>query len=191
MDTDVFKRFEEYCCPVCEPGGIARGFITWFRIRPESAQALHNLGAGEKAKYEQAIRAEIAKHGFQMVWDASEKRYPLNTFDPGNVYGKRKPDEPPVYRDVCVGLFFGLTPDCTDKDVDNMTKLFLDALKGPDGLFHDDKAVVHLDVLKRVLMPSADIKDNYLVGVRISLVRSTVKRIVDFTWHGAVPPIAI
>jgi len=188
---DIFKRFEEYCCPVCEPDGVARGFSTWFRVRPESAQALHNLGAGEKAKYEQAIRAEIATHGFQMTWDASGKRYPLNTFDPGNVYGKRKPGELPVQRDVCVSLFFGLTPNCADKDVDNMTKLFLDALKGSDGLIHDDKAVVHLDVLKRVLVPCTVTENNYLVGVRISLVRATVKRDVNFTWKGAVSPILI
>ncbi len=186
---DIFKRLEDYCCPVCEPGGIARGFTTWFRVRPASAQALHKLGAGEKAGYEQAIRMEIDKHGFRMTWDTSGKKYPLNTFDPGNVYGKRKPGQPPVQRDVCVSLLFGLTPDCKDKDVDNMTKLFLDALKGPDGLIHDDKDIVHLDVMKRVLMPCSVTKDNYLVGVRISLVRTAVKRSANFTWAGAVPPI--
>ena len=42
---DIFERFQDYCCPVCEPDGIAMGFTTWFRVRPESAQALHNVGA--------------------------------------------------------------------------------------------------------------------------------------------------
>lgn len=188
---DIFKRFEDYSCPLCEPEGLANGFTTWFRVRPESAQALHNLGAGQKAKYEAAIRKEIADHGFQMSWDAAGKKYPLNTFDPKNVYGKRKDGEPPVQRDVCIRLFFGLSVGCTDKDVDNMTKLFLDALKGDDGLIHDDKAVVHLEVLKRVLVPNMVTNDNYLVGVRISLARSTVGRNVDFTWQPAVPPILI
>lgn len=188
---NIFKRFDDYCCPICEPDGIALGFTTWFRIRPESAQSLHNLGAGEKASYEQAVQNEIIKNNYQMLWDTSGKRYPLNTFDPGNVYGKRKPGEKPVQRDVCVGLFFGLTATCKDKDVDNMTKLFLDSLKGPDGLINDDKAVVHLDVLKRQLVPTEITNDNYLVGVRISLVRSAVKRTVKFSWANTVPPILI
>ena len=175
---DIFKRFENYCCPVCEPGGVAKGFTTWFRVRPESAQALQRL-TGEKAKYEVAIRAEIAKSGFQMTSDASGKKYPLNTSDPGNVYGKRKPGELPVQRDVCVGLLFGLTPNCKDKDVDNMTKLFLDALQGEDGLIHNDKAVVHLDVLKRVLVPSTITDNNYLVGVRISVSVSPSPSLLD------------
>ena len=188
---DIFEKFKDYCCPVCEPDRPGMSFSTWFRVRPESAQALHNMGAGEKGKYEKAIRDEIARHSHQMTWDASGNRYPLNTFDPKNVYGKRKPDEPPKQRDVCVGLLFGLTPNCSDKDVDNMAKLFLDALKGADGLFHDDKAVVHLEVLKRVLVPNSVTDNNYLVGVRICLVRSTVKREVTFTWQGAVAPILI
>ncbi len=187
---DIFNWFEEFRCPVCQPEGGVGGFTTWFRVRPESAQALHKR-TGEKAKYEKAIRAEIAKNGFQMTWDHSGKAYPLNTFDPANVYGKRKPGEPPRQRDVCVGLLFGLTPNCLDKDLDNMSKLFLDALKGDDSLLHDDKAVVHLDVLKRVLTPSVSVEDNYLVGVRIALVQSAVKRTVNFSWKGGTPPIII
>lgn len=188
---DIFAHLNDYCCPVCQPSGIPTGFSTWFRVRPESAQALHNLGAGEKARYENAIRAEIAKHNYQMTWGKVGHGYPLNTFDPHNVYGKRGKNDPPVQRDVCVALLFGLTPGCPDKDVDNMAKLFLDALKGKDGLVHDDKAVVHLEVLKRVLVPSTVTGDNYLVGVRISLVSTKVKREANFTWSGAVPPVVI
>lgn len=186
---NIFDRFQNYCCPVCEPDGIAKGFTTWFRVRPESAQGLHNVGPGVKRRYEEAIRLEIAKKSNQMTWSASGKKYPLNTFDPHNVYGRRKPGEPPVQRDVCIGLLFGLTPTCADKDVDNMTKLFLDALKGPEGLIHDDDAIVHLDVIKRVLLPSSAIENNYVVGVRISLVSLQVKREVSFTWQEDVPLI--
>jgi hypothetical protein len=188
---DTFKDFEDHRCLVCQPKGIVDPFSAWFRVRPESAQALHNLGAGEKAKYENAIRVEIAKRGLQMTWGISGKRVPLNTFDPDNVYGKRKNGDPPRQRDVCVGLIFGLTGSCTDKDVDNMTKLFLDALKGDDGLIHDDSAVVHLNVLKRVLVPSTTTGDNYLVGVRIGLVEGSVKRAINFTWQNSVSPILI
>lgn len=126
-----------------------------------------------------------------MTWDLSGKKYPLNTFDPKNVYGKRKPDEPPVQLDVCVGLLFGLSQECLDKDVDNMTKLFLDALKGADGLVHDDSAVVHLNVTKRLLIPAAPTTNNYLVGVRVTVLRSTMKREINFTWHSNVEPILI
>ena len=188
---DIFTWFQNFRCPICQPTGAMGGFTTWFRVRPASAQSLHNLGAGEKAKYEQAIRAEMTKHGLQMTWVNSGTKYPLNTFDPTNVYGRRRPGEPPRQRDVCVGLFFGLTPDCSDKDIDNMSKLFIDALKGPEGLLHDDKAVVHLDVLKRILTPLTLTADNYLVGVRITLVKSTVRREADFTWTGGTPPIII
>lgn len=182
--VDLIKYFEDYICPVCKGRTTPGGFTTWFRVQPASAQALHGLGAGEKANYEQKIKNEIAKHSHQMKWDLSGATYPLNVFDPNNVYGKG-----PKNRDVCVGLFFGLSQSCTDKDVDNMAKLFLDAIKGNDGLLSDDKAVTHLEIIKRELIPELPTDNNYLVGVRISLISSSVQRSIPFTWSPTVLPI--
>jgi hypothetical protein len=185
QSNELIKYFEDFVCPICRDRIVPGGFTTWFRVEPKSAQSLHADGAGKKALYEQKIKAEIAKNNYQMVGSADGTKHPLNVFDPNNVYGKGT-----RYMDVCIGLFFGLSPTCKDKDVDNMAKLFLDALKGPNGLLSDDKVITHLEVIKRELIsepPSSP--DNYLVGVRVSMVSSSIGRKVPFTWNASMPVI--
>lgn len=182
--SQLIQHFEDYVCQLCKERIVPGGFTTWFRVRPASAQALESAGTGVKADYIEKIKKEILNNGWQMAWDTSGITHPLNEFDPNNVYGKG-----PKTRDVCVGLFFGLSPSCRDKDVDNMAKLFLDAIKGSDGLLSDDKAVTHLEIIKRELVPDPPTQDNYLVGVRISIVSSSIGRRIPFTWSAAVPPI--
>lgn len=182
--SELIKNFEEYVCPICNGGIAIGGFTTWFRVRPESAQALNKI-AGDKSLYENKIREEVAKRGYQFTWSSNGLTHPLNVSDPYSVHGRGM-----KIRDVCVGLFFGLSPSCKDKDVDNMTKAFLDAIKGPEGLISDDSAVTHLEVIKRELEHDlSSSQDNYLVGVRISLVSSKVGRSFPFSWNPAVPVI--
>jgi hypothetical protein len=182
--AQLIQHFEDYVCPICRERIVPGGFTTWFRVKPKSAQALESAGAGVKADYISKIKNEILKNGWQMAWDTSGKKHPLNEFDPNNVYGNG-----PKTRDVCVGLFFGLSASCRDKDVDNMAKLFLDVIKGADGLISDDKAVTHLEIIKRELVSDPPTQGNYLVGVRISMVSSNIGRKVPFTWSASVPPI--
>ena len=179
MTANLMEEFQEYACPHCSLPPYTQGFTAWFRVNPESAQDLHTEGKDVKNAYEQKIKDEFAKRNFQQVATVGGARYPLNLSDPANVYGKGVKS-----LDVCVGLFFGLSKKCTDKDVDNMTKLFLDALKGEDGLIDDDRAVTHLEVFKRILVHQAgsEADENYLVGVRVLPVSRTLSRSIPFTW---------
>ena len=177
----LLPYFENYVCPICRTAPKIGGYTTWFRVQPASAQVLHASGAGKKSAYEKKIKDAIRNSRHRIASD-TEVNGPLNVFDPNNVYGKGTKE-----LDVCIGLFFGLSPSCADKDVDNMTKVFLDAIKGPGGLISDDKAVTHLEVIKRQMVATEiSVADNYLVGVRISTVSRVVQRAVSFEWNSSV-----
>lgn len=180
---NLIDEFQEHICPICSPAAFRPGFTTWFRVKPESAQVLAQT-SGATCGFRQRIRDEIKKKNYQEIGTWKGDRYPINITDPLNVYGKGS-----VARNVCVSLFFGLSERCTDKDVDNMAKAFLDAIKGNEGLISDDAKVTHLEILKRRLIPKQPSDDNYLVGVRISLVKSTVDHNTQFEWAPCVPII--
>jgi Holliday junction resolvase RusA-like endonuclease len=180
--NELVNYFQDYRCPICKPGTRVGAFTTWFRVKPESAQSLHNQGAGVKANYEQKIRKEIEERGYRPKSTHSGFEYPLNVSNPVGIYGQKN-DE----RDACVGLFFGLSESCTDKDADNMAKLFLDAIKGKDGFLSDDKVISHLEVIKRNLIADPQQPHNYLVGVRIGLVGPSVTRDIAYSLFPNLP----
>lgn len=178
---NLIDEFQDHICPICSPATFRRGFTAWFRVKPESAQALAQT-SGNTCGFRQRIRDEIKKNNYQAIGSWKGDKYPINISDPLNVYGKGS-----IARNVCVSLFFGLSEGCTDKDVDNMAKAFLDAIKGKEGLISDDDKVTHLEILKRRLIPKQPSNGNYLVGVRISLVKSTVDHDIQFEWASWVP----
>lgn len=180
--NDLIEYFQNQVCPICAVNRSLGGFTTWFRVLPASAQSLHNQGPGIKAAYERKIQDAIHAQHYQVTGCVGGKRYPLNILDPENIY-----DNGSEILDTCVSLFFGLSPKCTDKDVDNMAKLFLDSIKGPGGLISDDKSITHLEVIKRRLISDpASMVDNYLVGVRIAILGSATNRAIPFTWSSSV-----
>lgn len=125
---NLLESFGEGQCMICEAPPRFGGATHWYRVQPESAQALRSKsdvgGLSAKLHFRQKIQNEIQvkKHG--AIASISGKRHPLNLRDPLGV------SRPAKELDVCIGLFFGLSPQCRDKDVDNMAKAFLDAIKG-------------------------------------------------------------
>jgi Holliday junction resolvase RusA-like endonuclease len=69
-------------------------------------------------------------------------------------------------QDVCLRLAYALAAARTTIDIDNITKLMLDALKGQ--LFNDDRQVVHLDVLKLHTGPESELVGVYMWPTRVA-----------------------
>lgn len=180
---NLIEDFQDHICPICNPGRFGPGFTAWFRVKPQSAQALAQ-NAGAKCKFRQEIKREICENNYQQIGSWKGRRYPINISDPINAYGRGS-----LAKNVCVSLLFGLSTSCSDKDVDNMAKAFLDAIKGDDGLISDDSEVTHLEIIKRWIIPGAPTNDNYLIGVRISQVTSSVDHSIAFEWASWVPTI--
>ena len=100
-----FTQFEESICPVCKK----RGVPVWFRVRPESAQAMSREGT-------RAFRANIRSTILERYSRISDERgisRPWNVTENGDRLR------------VCVHLLFGLAKGNKDKDVDNMAKAVL------------------------------------------------------------------
>ncbi len=156
---DEFTQFEESICPVCKK----RGVPVWFRVRPESAQAM----SGEETRtFRDDIRSKILER-YNRVSDERGISRPLNVTEDGDQLR------------ICVRLLFGLAKVDNDKDVDNMAKAFLDAIKDDNsesyGLISDDSFVQHLSIEKYTLLipPAGQAQDlNYIVGVKIATLRS-------------------
>ena len=154
-----FTQFQESICPVCKK----RGVPVWFRVRPESAQAM----SGEKKKtFRDNIRSKILER-YTRISDERGISRAWNVTNDGDQLR------------VCVHLLFGLAKVDNDKDVDNMAKAFLDAIKDDDsesyGLISDDSFVQHLSIQKYTLLlpPAGQAQDlNYIVGVKIATLRS-------------------
>lgn len=154
-----FTQFQESICPVCKK----RGIPVWFRVKPESAQAM----SGEKARtFRDDIRSTILER-YNRISDERGISSPWNVTEGGDQLR------------VCVHLLFGLAKVDKDKDVDNMAKAFLDAIKDDDsepyGLISDDSFVQHLSIEKYTLLipPGGQAQDlNYIVGVKIATLRS-------------------
>lgn len=153
-----FTQFQESICPVCKK----RGVPVWFRVRPESAQAM----SGEKTRtFRDHIRSKILER-YNRISGVSGTSRPWNVTEHGDQLH------------VCVHLLFGLAKGDHDKDVDNMAKAFLDAIKDDDsesyGLISDDSFVQHLSIEKYELLipPAGQAQDlNYIVGVKIAALR--------------------
>lgn len=160
--------FEKRACPVC--GCIGR--TTYFRLRPESAQAMAQVrdGGDRVTTYDFRKSVKRAVLERRLRWNGQNgETYPWNW----------NPDERKAYP-ACVHLLFGLSDSETDKDkdVDNMTKAFLDAIKHV--LIDDDAGVQHLLVEKyRLHIPAGgtNAAENVLVGVRIAPIRTGINPI--------------
>lgn len=151
MSQQFIDEFQNNGCAVCN---VKRPFTAWLRIKPASFQSL----AKEKMtkSFRVAVAAFISDCGMQMAVSHSS-RTPLNVIDGSN-------------RNVCIGLFLGLSAVEKDKDVDNVSKAFLDALKGNLGLISDDACITHLDIRKVVMQTSIPSSSNHVVGIRLGVL---------------------
>lgn len=162
-----FASFDKRPCPVC--GRVGR--TTYFRLRPESAQAMGagRLGSDVITTYDfrAAVKADVRKRNLR--WHGKNgETYPWNWDLDGN---KPMP--------ACVHLLFGMGRPDHDKDVDNMAKAFLDAIKHV--LIDDDSGVQHMLVEKyRLHVPEGGVnaKENVLVGVRVAPILEDIGAIV-------------
>lgn len=178
----IIDYFQDYKCPTCQTRRPIGGFTTWLRIKPESAQQLYKV-SGATAKFRKTvIEAILAKWPQTNPNTDAGLAFPLNATRKSKLTGQKT-----VIKKICVGLFFGLSEKCKNKDVDNMTKAILDSLKGKSGLFNDDSEIVHLEVFKRVLVPSKSVADNYCVGIRIMMYQEHDDAKIDFSWDNSVP----
>jgi len=141
IDTDKFLTNP---CPVC---GTSHRYGTYFfQVEPESAQSLARKGSLATQAYRTAIRNIIANNHYRTAWTHDDtERHAVNKSDALGLNG------PPRIRKVCMKIIFVLRDDTNirDKDLDNMEKAFLDAIKEePHGLITDDVEIVHLDSVK-------------------------------------------
>lgn len=111
---------------------------------------MHGLkNRGETEQFRADIRSHVQRCSYQtpVSW---KTRVPVNVLSssvlaiPGRAGKKGRSG----VRKVCVGLLFVRPLGSPDQDIDNTTKAFLDAVKGEQGLLHDDMEIVHLECFK-------------------------------------------
>jgi hypothetical protein len=108
----------QYHCPLCK-GDNFPVTITPIRVSPESYQYLKKRRGDYVGAFKKAIKAS------------------LDTFNSHQFGSEQR---------LCVHIVFVLSKNAVDKEVDNMTKITLDALK--NNKFGDDKMIDHLSTLK-------------------------------------------
>lgn len=121
LSTNISQKvntLSQYDCPICSTNeGPCISFP--IRISPQSKQS---MACNKRAAFELGIKGYLNSINF----------FDLNKFD--------------INEKICIHLVFVLGLKSKDKDVDNMAKALLDAIKGI--LFGDDANVDHLSVLK-------------------------------------------
>jgi Holliday junction resolvase RusA-like endonuclease len=151
LSTDIADKvgmLSQYHCPICRDSGFPFVIIP-IRISPESKQAMSGVKK-KRAAFELAIREYIHK---------SNDKFSINDR-------------------FCLHVVFVLGCNSRDKDLDNMAKALLDALKG--SLFEDDSNIDHLSLLK-IRHNYED--DNIYVNIRRSNINSTDDLLAPYT-HG-------
>jgi Holliday junction resolvase RusA-like endonuclease len=122
VSPDLFHKvfqLSQFHCPVCSVGDPYPIRIIPIRISAISKQAVSNNSKKRRA-FEKAIKYKLSSSKSNRAFSRGEK--------------------------LCVHVVFVLGKENRDKDLDNMSKALLDALKGV--LFGDDLDIVHLSLMK-------------------------------------------
>ena len=141
LSTDIADKvniLSQYHCPICRDSGFPILIIP-IRISPQSKQAMAAVPK-KRAAFELAVSEYIHR---------SKDKFAINDR-------------------FCLHIVFVLGCNSRDKDLDNMSKALLDALKG--SLFGDDLNIDHLSLLKI----RHGYEDDYImVNIRRSNINST------------------